>query len=82
MPTHTHQAILHGFLIRILRGCRIPHEEETTTTTPFKQGTIRGSGYLRMSLFMGSAALFQGKDALKSSPLMFDVTLANPLELR
>ena len=77
MQTHTHQTILHDFVTRTLRECRIPHERESTT--PFKEGTAPGAGYLRMDVVVGSGTLFQGKDELKSSSLMFDVTVVNPL---
>lgn len=77
MQTHTHQAILHGFVTKTLRECRVPHEEESTT--PFKEGTAPGPGHLRMDVVVESGTLFPGKDELNSSPLMFDVTVVNPL---
>ena len=77
MQTHTHQTILHEFLTRTLRECRIPHEKESST--PFKEGTAPGAGYLRMDVVVGSGTLFRGKEEFKSSSLMFDVTVVNPL---
>lgn len=64
METHTHQAIIRGFLTRTLRKSRISHEKELTT--PLKEGTAPRSGYLRMDVVVDSCVFFQGKDKLKS----------------
>ena len=55
--THTtHQALLHGFLTRTLRECRVPHEEETLS--PFKEGTGNDQGSFRMDVVTDQGALF------------------------
>ena len=77
MQTNTHQAILHGFFTQALRECKIPHEKETQA--PFLQGTGNGTGYLRMDVVVNSGCLLTKHDEYKLSPLMFDVTVANPL---
>ena len=77
MQTHTHQSLLHDFLTRSLRECKIPHEEETTT--PFRAGAGPGPGCLRMDVVTQHGALFRDNAAYNSSALLFDVTVTNPL---
>ncbi|CAN0540996.1 unnamed protein product, partial [Laminaria digitata] len=77
MQTHTHQALLHGFLTRTLRECRVPHEEESTA--PFKEGNGSGKGSLRMDVVTDPGALYRENRKYNSHSLMFDVTVTNPL---
>ena len=77
MQTHTHQALLHGFLTRTLRECRVPHEEETPS--PFKEGTGNGQGSFRMDVVTDQGALFSENRKYNHFSLMLDVTVTNPL---
>lgn len=76
MQTHTQQAILHKFLGRVLRKCRIPREEESTT--PFEEEPPRASGLvscIRVSLRSGQYRLIPVQKDLKSSALSLIIDL-------
>ena len=76
MQTHTHDAILHRFLVRALKDCRIAHDVETEA--PFKEGTGNGNGNYRMDVVTGYGALLRERPQCVSSMLMLDVTVTNP----
>ena len=60
MQTHTHDAILHRFLVRALKDCRIAHG--VAIEAPFKEGTGNGDGNYRMDVVTGYGALLRERE--------------------
>lgn len=77
MQTHTRGTIFHRFLTQSLRECRIPHEEESSTS--FEQGAGQRQGSMRMDVVTHYGALFCENADGQFSVLMFDITVTNPL---
>lgn len=84
MQAHPHQAtILHGFPTRILRECRIPHEEESIRlrSKKFKEGIAPESEYLPVWMWSwralaGRAPSSRGRKKVNSTTILL---LANVL---
>lgn len=77
---HSHEIILRGFLVKMLRQREIIHAVKGTV--PFREGTDADHSNLEMGAIMSPVSLLREQPSFQHHGFMLDVTIANPRVLQ